>query len=162
MSALRALQEALPTWVRLENRSDHDQVKVSSAGPVAVVAINGFATAPPGAVRADVHFVLVAPTEGLPERDELVAVVRDAAREPGEFADLGVEDLAGGPSYITLGGWLGSQSLALMLIGAVELVGLAKAITPSVLGLEGADADAAAGMGLVMLGPSGCWTEAAA
>lgn len=162
MSALQELQEALPTWVRLENRREEDQIKVAAAGPVTVVEINDFATAPPGAVRADVHFVLVAPTEGLPEREELVAMVRAAAQELGEFANLGVEDLAGGPSYITLGGWLGSQELALMLIGAVELVGVAKAITPSALGFEGADADAAAGMGLVMLGPSRCWMEAAA
>lgn len=160
MNGLETLQRALPTWVRLERRLGDEVVKESDAGGVHVVEINAFPETPPNAVRADVHFVMVGPTEGFPEHDELLAVVRGAFGL-GEFP-LSAEDLAGGPSYITLGGWLGSQDLALMLIGAVELAGISKAITPAVFGATGAMANEMAGLGMVMLGPTSCWSEAAA
>lgn len=161
MSGFTDLQEALPRWVRLERRHGDPTVKESDQGNVHVVEINGFPEEPPGAVRADVHFVVVAPTEGFPTSDELVATVR-AAAGPGEFQAMSIEDLAGGPSFIPLGAWLGSQDLALMLIGAVELAGIADAITPEALGFEAADAAQMAGNGFVMLGPSRRWSEAAA
>lgn len=157
MSGLTALRDALPIWVRLERHEGEPEVTHRQVGNVAVTEVKAFPEAPPNAVRADVHFVVVAPTEGFPERDDLVATVR-AALGVGAFTTLSGEDLAGGPSYITLGGWLGSQDLALMLIGAVELAGISKAITPKMLGLTGTDADHAAGMGLVMLGPWRGWT----
>lgn len=161
MSGLRTLQEALPTWVRLERRAGDPEVTHDQVGGVAVTEINAFPEEPSGAVRADVHFVVVAPTEGLPDSDDLVVTVQGALGE-GEFTALSAEDLSGGPSYITLGHWLGSQDLALMLIGAVELAGIAKAITPALLGFPPEAADALAGQGLVMLGPSRVWTEVAA
>jgi hypothetical protein len=85
--------------------------------------------------------------------------VRDALGE-GEFGvTMTAKDLSEGPSYINLGGWLGSQDLALMLIGAVELAGIAAAITPEALGMTGASADVLAGNGLIMLGPTKVWGE---
>ena len=158
MSGLRDLQKALPTWVRLERPPETPEVATKQIGDLSVTVVTAFPSAPPGSVRADVHFVAVAPTEGLPEKEDLIEAVRAALGE-GEFASMSAEDLAGGPSYITLGGWLGSQDLALMLIGAVELVGISKAITPKVFGAHGEQADMLAGSGLVMLGPSQCWTE---
>lgn len=162
MSGLARLQEALPTWVRLERHPGTPEATVGRIGDVTVVEVKAFPEAPPNAVRADVHFVVVAPTEGFPERDDLVDTVRAALGGPGEFIRLSAEDLAAGPSYITLGQWLGSQDLGLMLIGAVELAGIATAITPGVLGITGPDADVMAGLGMVMVGPSPCWIEAAA
>lgn len=159
MSGLAELQRALPTWVRLERHAGAPVVSEHERGGVRSVEVLGFPEEPLNAVRADVHFVVVAPTAGLPERDDLVETVR-AALGMGEFAVMRAEDLAGGPSYITLGGWLGSQDLALMLIGAVELVGIANAITPGSFGFTGETADAMAGSGMVMLGPSQCWLEA--
>lgn len=158
-TGLRTLQDALPRWVRLERRVDTPEVSISKGDGVTVVELNTLPQASPDAVRADVHFVLVGPTEGFPDREELVATVAGAfgASEFGE--PLTGADLAAGPSYITLGGWLGSQDLGLMLIGAVELAGIAKAITPAALGITGPDADQMAGVGFVMLGPSTCWVE---
>jgi len=147
------LQRALVTWVRLERRPGQEVIEERDVGNVHVVEFNMFDQAPPGATRADVHFVLVAPTEGLPDREEFARVLREAAG-PGDFTTLSTEDLAKGPSYIALGGWLGSQDLALMLIGAAELVGYAKAITPEVLGITGEMADQLAGQGMVFLGPT--------
>lgn len=155
-SGLTELQQALPTWVRLERHQGQPVISSHQTGDLAVVEVYDYPEAPPNAVRADVHFVEVAPTEGFPAHEVLVQTVR-AALGPGEFGVTTAADLAGGPSYITLGGWLGSQDLALMLIGAVELAGIAKAITPGALGMKGEVADALAGRGLVMLGPWRGW-----
>lgn len=153
---LKALQHALAIWVRLERHAGQPVVTQSQAGYVAVTEVFGYVEAPPNSVRADVHFVEVAPTEGFPDREVLVETVR-AALGQGEFTVMSAEDLAGGPSYITLGGWLGSQDLALMLIGAVELAEIAQAVTPEALGMTGATADQMARRGLVMLGPWPGW-----
>ena len=154
--SLSDLQRQLPIWVRLERHPGEPEVTHTQHGAVKVTTINAYPEAPPQAVRADVHFVLVAPTEVFPSAEDLTAAVRGALG-PGEFSDMDAATLSGGPSYITLGGWLGSQDLALMLIGAVELAGIAKAITPTLLGMTGETADQMAGMGMVMLGPT-AWT----
>ena len=156
MSGLSALREALPTWVRIERRPGAPVVSSTTVGTVHVIEMLDYPEAPTGATRADLHFVLIAPTEGLPDPADLVATVRAALGE-GVHVDLAAEDLSAGPSYIALGAWLGSQDLALMLIGAVELAGISPAITPGILGVSGEAADAMAGSGFVMLGPSQCW-----
>lgn len=154
--SIRDLQQALPNWVRLERKPEDPEVEVRPGQGVVVVEVNAYPEAPPDSVRADVHFVLVAPTEGFPETEVLVETVRGALGD-GVFQHMGADDLAGGPSYIRLGGWLGSQDLALMLIGAVELADIAKAVTPKVLGMTGETARQMAGAGMVMLGPSKVW-----
>lgn len=157
--SLSQLQQALPMWVRIERHLGQPVVTEKTEGNVHVTEVYGYPEAPKDAVRADVHFVVVAPTEGFPEKEEFLRVVRSAFGE-GEFQTMTADDLAGGPSYITLGGWLGSQDLALMLIGAVELAGIADAITPEKLGVTDRDsADMMAGNGFVMLGPSKEWAE---
>lgn len=158
MSGLSDLQRALPTWVRLERHQGQPVVSEHSSGGVHVTEVMAFPEAPPDAVRANVHFAEVAPTEGFPEKDDLVKTVQ-AAFGQGEFSVMSARDLEDGPSYIALGGWLGSQDLALMLIGAVELAGIAKAITPAIVGATGALADQMAGGGLVLLGPWKGWSE---
>ena len=156
---LNELQQALPTWVRLERKPGEAILKKREVGDLDVVEINAYPETPPrAAVRADVHFLLVAPTEGFPEQDELVNTIVDACKDGGEFAKLSPGDLNKGPSYIELGAWLGSQDLALMLIGAVELAGIARAITPAIFGIPpGEQSDAMAGLGMVLLGPSDVW-----
>ena len=62
-----------------------------------------------------------------------------------------MEKLAGGPSYIEVGGVIGDQGAALMLFGLGEALELWTVITPKVMGIEGADADAMAGQGFVMM-----------
>ena len=168
MSGMRELQDALPTWVRMERHTGDPMTSVSQTGDVRVVEVMAFPEAPEDAVhgtfadtpvaRADVHFVEITPTADFPDREELIEAVRGALGQ-GEWTPMEANDLAGGPSYITLGGWLGSQDLALMLIGAVELADIAKAITPETLGITGGLANQMAGNGFVMLGPSTCWGE---
>jgi hypothetical protein len=168
--SMRELQDALPTWVTMERPHGTAEVTHSQVGNIPVVEVMGFpetpehvehgmfSQTPPDVARANVHFVEIAPTMNFPDREELIFLVRSALGE-GEWATMTAEDLSGGPSYIALGGWLGSQDLALMLIGAVELAGIAKAITPEVLGMEGEMAHTMAGNGFVMLGPSTDWAD---
>lgn len=156
MSGLSDLQRDLPTWVRLERLPGEPMVTHWQGERVSVTEVKAYPEALPTATFANVHFVAVCPTEGFPERDDLIAAVNAALGE-GEFATLGADDLAGGPSYIALGGWLGSQDLALMLIGAVELAGIADAITPARMGIKGPEGDSLAGLGMVMLGPWRGW-----
>ena len=135
MSNLRALQEALPRWVRLERRPDAPEVTESQVGDVRVVEVMAYPEAPPEGTmategRADVHFVLVAPTEGFPGARRARRRWCSAALGEGVFKPLTAKDLMQGPSYITLGHWLGNQDLALMLIGAVQIAGIAPALTP--------------------------------
>lgn len=61
------------------------------------------------------------------------------------------ERLAAGPSYIEVGGILGSQELALRLFALGEVLGFWKVITPAGLGLKGEYANHLAGMGMVMI-----------
>jgi hypothetical protein len=170
MSGLQVLQESLPRWVQVQRHTGDPVVTQHEADGIQVVEVMGFPESPtdaepgtftdtsPDRVRADVHFVEIAPTADFPDREELITAVRGALGE-GEFVAMTAEDLSKGPSYIALGGWLGSQDLALMLIGAVELAGIAPAITPAALGMTGASADMLAGNGLVMIGPSKVWGE---
>jgi hypothetical protein len=58
--------------------------------------------------------------------------------------------LRGGPSYIEIGGELGSQEIALLLIGPGAILGMWTAITPEQLGFEGEEAASMAGSGFVM------------
>ena len=171
MSGLQDLQEALQLWVRVERHTGQPEVSTHQDGALEVTEVYAYPEAPAGAVhatfteappdevRADVHFVEIAPTADFPDQEDLVAMVQGAFGE-GEYGTMRAADLSGGPSYIALGGWLGSQELALMLIGAVELAGLAKAITPKLLGMTGEVADQMAGSGLVMLGPWDGWEDA--
>lgn len=71
-----------------------------------------------------------------------------------EFASL-MKPLAGmleqGPSYITLGAEIGDQGAAFCLMALGQVLGLWRVITPVDLGITGAKAMDAAGLGYVML-----------
>ncbi len=95
-----------------------------------------------GAVeRRDMHFVTVAISK------ERLEVVKD---EIEAWCDEHANDLVNGPSYIALGGILGSQDLALMLMAVGDVLGYWEVITPERLGLEGEAARRAAGIGYIM------------
>lgn len=158
ITAMGELQDMISKAVKSERPAGTDEISEHTVGNVHVVEINDLPEETLGAVRADVHFLKLGLTEGAPEKEELIAAVR-VAMSQGVFADTTAEELGGGPSYITLGGWLGSQQLALMFIGLVELLEIAPAITPGSLGIKGEEADAFAGQGFVMLGPSMEWSE---
>jgi hypothetical protein len=170
MSGFQELQASLPRWVTMERHTGTPAVSQHEVEGINVVEVMGFPESPanaeqgtftetsPDRVRADVHFVEIAPSPDFPDREELITAVQGALGD-GDYGAMTADDLAGGPSFIALGGWLGSQDLALMLIGAVELAGISPAITPAALGMTGESADMLAGNGLVMLGPSKVWGE---
>jgi hypothetical protein len=99
--------------------------------------------ATPEAIQVDVHFavVLVDP-QASKFREKVIAAI--------EASPLDLERLRGGPSYIELGAALGDQGLALRLLGLGQVIDLWRVITPATFGLEGPEADNAAGMGYVM------------
>ena len=90
----------------------------------------------------NVHFFWVSARNN-PTKEELKALLLAQYPNPDRLKD--------GPSYIEIGGVLGDQGLALLLIGLGQLVGLWKAITPEVLGMSGPMAQQMAGSGFVMM-----------
>jgi len=98
---------------------------------------------PDGCEVVDLHFVKVAVNKANAEahRAELVDQLSHFP-EP--------EILAGGPSYIHMGGILGDQGLALELFALGKVLGLWGVITPEGMGFSGEAADMMAGNGFVM------------
>ena len=85
--------------------------------------------AQPSGHTADVFFFEVAATEGA-SAEELAALIE--RNKNGEWADI---DLLNGSehSYIHIGGWIGDQGLALMLMGLGSVLGLWRLMTPKML-----------------------------
>ncbi len=83
--------------------------------------------------------------------DEFDRLLAEAFEGHGEFGDVSAERMAGGPSYIELGAWIGDQGLALRLIGLGAYARRWEVISPATLGFEpGPEADELAGGGFVM------------
>jgi len=61
------------------------------------------------------------------------------------------ERLAGGPSYIEVGGVIGDQGAAFQLFALGEVLGLWRVVTPRLLGAEGDKARYMAGAGFVVI-----------
>lgn len=101
--------------------------------------------AQPNGHTADVYFFQVA---AAPEAD--TETLRQLIVEhKGVFGECNPLD-RGEHSYIELGGWIGDQSLALMLIGLGVVLGLWGILTPKMLpGLDKELMDMMAGQGLV-------------
>lgn len=92
----------------------------------------------------DLHFVMV----GV---DKTRAEARRADLEAWLAAYPQPDRLTGGPSYIEVGGEIGSQEYALRLFALGKALGMWDVITPAVLGITGIDADNLAGSGMVMM-----------
>ena len=92
----------------------------------------------------DTHFIKVGVNKGRAQelRRELVSVLEEYPQ---------ADRLAQGPSYIEVGGVLGSQDHALRLFALGESLGLWEVITPQKMGITGADANDLAGRGFVMI-----------
>ena len=74
--------------------------------------------------------------------DELIAILKTYPQP---------ERLAGGPSYIEVGGEIGDQGAAFQLFALGKVLGLWDIITPEKLGITGPEANQMAGMGFVMM-----------
>lgn len=83
--------------------------------------------------------------------DEFLDALRAAFEQrTGEFADMDLEEFRRGPSYITLGGWLGDQGVAISLIGVGALLGIWDVASPETLGMRpGPQADQLRGGGFL-------------
>lgn len=94
--------------------------------------------------KVDLHFVTVAVDKAAAEaeRANLIALL-DQWPEP----DL----LAGGPSYIGVGGVLGDQGAAFELFALGKVLGIWDVITPEVFGFTGEEARDVAGKGLILI-----------
>lgn len=69
----------------------------------------------------------------------------------GEFNSIDAAQLRQGPSYIEIGAWLGSQTLALQLMALLKHFELADIVTPATLGITGEQAKELMGNGFLML-----------
>jgi hypothetical protein len=128
------------------------EVVERDAGGVHVVEVFGYPQTPSRGRLVDVHFLNVGFTEAACDRAAFRAAI-SAALGHGEFLDMDVATLQGGPSYRTLGVWLGSQEQALRYMALGAHYGLWGVITPATLHIEGEVADELAGSGFVMAGP---------
>ena len=94
--------------------------------------------------KVDCHFIVVGVNKAKAEQcKEAVVSILEGYPEPGR--------LAGGPSYIEVGGIIGDQGMALQLFALGKVLQLWDIITPLSLGFTGSEADELAGGGLVMI-----------
>lgn len=100
----------------------------------------------PAGHTADVVFFQVANDGGTAEElRALVAGVKD-----GEFCSVDVFD-GQEHGYMELGGWIGDQGLAMMLMGLGAVLGLWRLMTPKMLGLPNDLVMQMAGSGMITI-----------
>lgn len=129
-----------------------DVVKHYSMDHVDVISIDNFPELPKGLNTAvDCHFVTVGFTENLATWDHREFYDRTLAAERGAFADMTLEVWEQGPSYITIGAWIGDQTTAFRFMACAQAHGLGHVITPASLGITGTAGDAIAGGGMILL-----------
>lgn len=99
--------------------------------------------AKPDLEKIDLHFLTIGVDKQKAEqrRAELVEILKTYPNP---------DELAGGPSYIAVGAAIGDQGAAFQLFALGQALNLWDVITPKKLGLEGALADQAAGVGYIM------------
>lgn len=122
-----------------------EQTTPLTGGGVLTIDMNPpVSAARPDLKLIDCHFLKIGVDVKLAQarRDELTAIL-DQWPQP--------DRLAGGPSYIEVGGVIGDQGAAFQLFALGQALGLWKVITPGSLGLTGREADDAAGSGFVMI-----------
>lgn len=124
--------------------ADFDPDKgLQGGGVLEVYAMPPVVEAPVADKIIDCHFLKIAVDAGKAEgiRDELVSIL-DAWPS---------DELAGGPSYITVGATIGDQGAAFQLFALGEVLGLWSVLTPKTFGATGEMADQLAGSGFIMM-----------
>jgi len=107
---------------------------------------------PEGTVDVGFFRFTVTTPEGLAlvTQDEFHDALNGALEQrSGVFIELDRESLLGGPSYITLGQWLGDQGVAIGFIGIGALLGFWDVVSPQALGITGEQASDMLGMGFL-------------
>ena len=120
-----------------------NQHKVGAVGVTEVYAMPHESSAT-GVELVDVHFIKIGvdKEKAAAHKDELIKILNEYPNP---------ERLAGGPSYIEVGGALGDQGAAFCLFALGKVLGLWSVITPESLGMTGEDAHRAAGNGYIMI-----------
>lgn len=121
-----------------------DDVKDLPGGTASIYAMPHVDQAPVGLVKVDLHFITIGVDMVKAEaiKAELVAILNTYPRP---------DRLAGGPSYIEVGGVIGDQGATLCLFALGQALKLWQVITPAKLGITGASADQMAGLGFIMI-----------
>ncbi len=133
--------EGTPELVEQVKRGDEE---LTAGGVLEVYAMPHVDEAPEGLELVDVEFIVIGVRKAIAEqrKAELVELLKTYPNP---------RDLSGGPSYITVGGALGSQDLALQLFALGKVLGLWDVITSATMGMTGCQARQMAGMGFVMI-----------
>ena len=129
-----------------------DVYTIDRVGGVEVTTIDAFPPVPEAREVIDVHFFSVGFTEVTPTWTHRQLYDYLVDHQVGEFNTMSQTAWEAGQSYITIGGWIGSQELALRLLALGQVHQLWKVITPAIFHLTGQEADVAAGNGMVMNG----------
>ena len=128
----------------VRNFKEGDDVGKLPSGSVHIYAMPHEAQAKDGIEKVDCHFIVVGVDKSKAEerKNELIAILKTYPQP---------ERLAGGPSYIEVGGEIGDQGAAFQLFALGKVLGLWDIITPEKLGFTGPEADQMAGRGFVMM-----------
>jgi hypothetical protein len=123
------------------------EIEKEQVGPVEVTHVYAMpheSEARDGLDKHDLHFLTIGVDRAAAERHKnaLLSILSDWP-EP--------ERLAGGPSYIEVGGVIGDQGAAFCLFALGKTLGLWDIITPEGLGMEGPIAAQMAGSGFIMI-----------
>lgn len=140
---LREIILAATTQFRKGEAVETKPVGIASQS-ISVYAMPHQREAADGLTMIDCHFITVGVDQKVAEacRNSLIECLSGYPQP---------ERLAGGPSYIEVGGVLGDQGMALRLFALGAPLDLWKLITPRTLGITGSAADELAGGGLVMI-----------
>ncbi len=110
-------------------------------------------TDPPESVCDVFMFKIKLSDEALEVKEALSAYLKEMVKKhSGEFCDC---DLFDGKEhgYIELGGWIGNQQTAIVLIGIGKLLGLWEVFTPNLLDVPDGERKIMAGNGMVSIVP---------
>lgn len=129
----------------IKNLKEGDDLNKLPGGVVHIYAMPHESQATNGSIeKVDLHFIVVGvdKTKAEQHKDELIAILKTYPQP---------ERLAGGPSYIEVGGEIGDQGAALQLFALGKVLGLWDIIIPETLGITGPEANKLAGRGFVMM-----------
>jgi hypothetical protein len=117
---------------------------LKGGGVLEVYAMPHESEAKPDIEKVDMEFIVIGVKREAAEKRkaELIEILNEYPNP---------ERLAGGPSYIEVGGEIGDQGAAFQLFALGKALKLWDVITPAKLGFKGAEARQMAGMGYVMI-----------
>lgn len=134
--------EGTPELVEQAKRGGDEPLK--GGGVLEIYAMPHESEAHPGVEKVDLEFLVIGVDKAKAEehRAELVDILKTYPQP---------DRLAGGPSYIEVGGEIGDQGAAFQLFALGKVLGLWDVITPATFGMSGAEAREAAGRGYIMM-----------